>query len=88
MLAHFARVAEASGLPIMVQDAPLSGVALPDASGVCPNAWIAVYRLWNQRADSNHRYTTDAAIKASMIAKGYVAEGYGADAVALCSPLN
>jgi dihydrodipicolinate synthase/N-acetylneuraminate lyase len=25
---HFARVAEASGLPIMVQDAPLSGVAL------------------------------------------------------------
>ena len=29
MLAHFAHVAEASGLPIMVQDAPLSGVSLP-----------------------------------------------------------
>ncbi len=28
MLAHFAHVAESSGLPIMVQDAPLSGVAL------------------------------------------------------------
>jgi len=28
MLAHFAHVAEASGLPIMLQDAPLSGVAL------------------------------------------------------------
>jgi 2-keto-3-deoxy-L-arabinonate dehydratase len=28
MLEHFARVAEASGLPIMVQDAPLSGVTL------------------------------------------------------------
>jgi dihydrodipicolinate synthase/N-acetylneuraminate lyase len=28
MLAHFAHVAEASGLPIMVQDAPLSGVQL------------------------------------------------------------
>lgn len=28
MLAHFAHVAEASGLPIMVQDAPLSGVTL------------------------------------------------------------
>jgi len=28
MLEHFARVAEASGLPIMVQDAPLSGVSL------------------------------------------------------------
>ena len=62
-------------------------VALPDANGVCPNNWIAVYRLWNNRVDSNHRYTTDAAIKASMIGKGYIAEGYGADAVALCSPL-
>jgi 2-keto-3-deoxy-L-arabinonate dehydratase len=28
MLAHFAHVAEASGLPLMVQDAPLSGVTL------------------------------------------------------------
>jgi len=28
MVEHFARVAEASGLPIMVQDAPISGVAL------------------------------------------------------------
>jgi 2-keto-3-deoxy-L-arabinonate dehydratase len=28
MLEHFARVAEAGGLPIMVQDAPLSGVPL------------------------------------------------------------
>ncbi len=28
MLEHFAKVAEAAGIPIMVQDAPLSGVAL------------------------------------------------------------
>ena len=28
MIEHFARVADASGLPIMIQDAPLSGVAL------------------------------------------------------------
>src|SRR6185369_15056699 len=28
MLAHFAHVAEASGLPLMIQDAPLSGVTL------------------------------------------------------------
>src|SRR3954449_6682668 len=31
MLEHFAQVAEAGGIPIMVQDAPLSGVALPAA---------------------------------------------------------
>lgn len=62
-------------------------VALPTASGACASGWTAVYRLWNQRADSNHRYTTDAAIKEQMIAKGYVAEGYGPDAVGMCSPL-
>jgi hypothetical protein len=63
-------------------------VALPDATGACPHNWIPVYRLWNNRPDSNHRYTTDPAIKAQMIAKGYIAEGYGPDAVAMCSPLN
>jgi 2-keto-3-deoxy-L-arabinonate dehydratase len=29
MIEHFSRIAEAGGVPIMVQDAPLSGVALP-----------------------------------------------------------
>jgi len=62
-------------------------VALPDASGACPSNWTAVYRLWNNRADSNHRYTIDPAIKSQMLARGYVAEGYGADAVGMCSPL-
>ena len=38
--------------------------------------------------DSNHRYTTDAAIKTQMIAKGYVAEGYGSDAVTMCAPVQ
>jgi len=62
-------------------------VALPDTTaGACPAGTIPVYRLWNQRADSNHRYTTDLAIKAQMIAKGYVAEGYGPDAVIMCAP--
>src|SRR5207248_1862836 len=62
-------------------------LALPDtATGACPANTIAVYRLWNQRADSNHRYTTDAGIKSVMQAKGYVAEGYGPDAIAMCTP--
>ena len=62
-------------------------VALPDvATGACPPGTAPVYRLWNQRADSNHRYTTDAAVKAQMTAQGYVAEGYGPDAVAMCAP--
>ncbi|MBI4740056.1 MAG: hypothetical protein HY777_00520, partial [Betaproteobacteria bacterium] len=45
-----------------------------------------VYRLWNQRPDTNHRYTTDPATRAQMIAKGYVAEGYGSAGVVMCVP--
>jgi len=62
-------------------------IALPDtATGACPSGTAAVYRLWNQRADSNHRYTADPATKAQMLARGYVAEGYGPDAVIMCTP--
>ncbi len=61
--------------------------ALPNTTtGACPAGTVPVFRLWNQRVDSNHRYTTDAGIKTTMVAKGYVAEGYGADAASLCVP--
>ena len=60
-------------------------IALPDTgSGACPAATVPVYRLWNQRADSNHRYTADPGIKTAMLAKGYKEEGYG-PGVAMCS---
>ena len=62
-------------------------VTLPDLlTGACPATTVPVYRLWNQRFDSNHRYTTSLAIKAQMIAKGYVAEGYGPNVVDMCAP--
>jgi hypothetical protein len=62
-------------------------VALPDAAtGACPAGYVPVFRLWNQRADSNHRYTTDATVRDAMIARGYVPEGYGPQGVAMCSP--
>jgi hypothetical protein len=47
---------------------------------------VPVYRLWDNRADTNHRYTTSAAIRDQFIAKGYVAEGYGTPPVAMCAP--
>ena len=62
-------------------------IELPDEiTGACPAGTVPVYRLWNQRVDSNHRYTTDSSVKAQMLAKGYVAEGYGPNAVAMCAP--
>ncbi len=60
---------------------------LPDTnSGICRSGTIPVYRLWNGRADSNHRYTTDLRVRNQMLATGYIAEGYGPNAVAMCSP--
>jgi len=62
-------------------------VGLPDAAtGACSNGWTPVFRMWNQRSDSNHRYTADRAVRAEMLARGYVAEGYGAEGVAMCTP--
>jgi hypothetical protein len=71
-----------------VEEGPLfMHEAVPDAAtGACPSGYVPVYRVWNQRADSNHRYTTDPAIRDRMVAQGGVAEGYGPDAVAMCAP--
>jgi hypothetical protein len=60
---------------------------LPDEStGSCPSGWTPVYRVWNNRADSNHRYTTDHATRDQMVAMGGIAEGYGPDVVSMCAP--
>jgi hypothetical protein len=59
---------------------------LPDAtSGACPAGDVPIYRVWNARKDSNHRYTTTLAAQGQMIAKGYIPEGYGPNSVTLCA---
>jgi hypothetical protein len=60
-------------------------IALPDALGTCPAGTTNVYRLWNARADSNHRYIADFGTREAMIAQGYVAEGYGPQGPAMCA---
>ncbi|MFO1316035.1 MAG: hypothetical protein U1F58_10550 [Burkholderiales bacterium] len=63
------------------------GMLLPDmATGACPAGTMPVYRSWNGRTDSNHRYTTDPAVHHGMLEHGHVAEGYGRTPVAMCSP--
>ena len=68
---------------------------LPDAAtGSCPvlSAKIGgfefqpVYRLWNRKADTNHRLTTSRSERDTMIEAGWVSEGYGDDGVAMCVP--
>jgi len=67
---------------------------LPDAStgqcGVMPGfvdgdiQLRPVFRLWNGRADTNHRYTTRSDLRAAMIDQGWISEGYGPLGVAFC----
>jgi uncharacterized delta-60 repeat protein len=62
-------------------------IDLPDkATGACPANATPVFRLWNQGTASNHRYTTSVVVKNQMIASGWVAEGYGPNAVDMCAP--
>ncbi|MEO8484950.1 MAG: S8 family peptidase [Betaproteobacteria bacterium] len=43
--------------------------------GTCPPTRVAVWRLWNRRVDTNHRYTTSLQIRSQMLGLGYVDEG-------------
>ncbi len=57
-----------------------------NGDGSCPNATAPVFRLYNNRSDVNHRYTTSRDIRASMMAQGWIPEGLGADGVGFCVP--
>ena len=89
---HFyARIGEISGYVPPDQEAKwlMEGIVFemgfPFRDGSCPARSVPVHRLWNARVDTNHRYTTSREIRDRMVAMGYVAEGYGADAVMLCA---
>lgn len=56
-------------------------------TGLCPAGTKAVHRLWNRRADANHRYTTERSVFDAMVGAGYVPEGTGSPQlpVAFCA---
>ena len=62
-------------------------ITLP-AVGACPGGTIPVYRVFSNRADANHRYTTDRAVRDQMAGMGWTIEGDGADFVVMCAPPN
>ena len=62
-------------------------VVLPNAvDGSCPAGTVPVYRLYSNRIDAEHRYTTSLAIRSQMLAMGWIAEGYGPIGVVMCVP--
>ncbi len=58
----------------------------PPSAGNCATGTIPVYRVFSNRPDANHRYTTDRAVRDQMVAEGWLAEGDGADTVVMCAP--
>lgn len=77
--------------PFMIEETPSAFfIALPTtsgpAAGACPAGTVPVHRVFNNRPDGNHRYTTDPVTRDVMVAGGGTAEGYGTDAVIMCAP--
>ncbi len=70
---------------LVLEEARFMHLALP-AGGTCPAATVPVYRVFSNRADANHRYTTDRAVRDQMAARGWLAEGDGPDLVVMCAP--
>jgi hypothetical protein len=61
---------------------------IPAGDGTCPTGTRAVYRMYNQGQGGapNHRFTTELAVRATMLANGWVKEGDGPIGVSFCSP--
>jgi hypothetical protein len=70
----------------VLEDAAFMQMLLPSA-GVCPTNTQPIYRVFSNRADANHRYMIDRAVRGQMIAKGWLVEGDGADFVVMCAPV-
>ena len=89
---HFytANAAEYSALlqnPNWQLEGPVFDTPLPAADGSCPAGSLPIYRLYNDGMGGapNHRFTTDAGVRAQMIAAGWIPEGAGIG-VGFCSP--
>lgn len=72
---------------MILETSDLFRAALPGGNA-CGAGDVPVYRLWNKREDSNHRYTTDRGLRDQMVKAGYFSEGSGADRIAMCVPLR
>ena len=62
-------------------------VYLPDTStGACGADQVPIYRMYNNSASPGHRYITDRRLRDWMVGAGWIAEGYGREAVMMCAP--
>ena len=74
--------------PSFISEDPAFFHLYPPGAGTCPAGTVPVYRVFSNRADANHRYATERAVRDEMTAKGWLAEGDGPDTVAMCAPAS
>lgn len=72
--------------PFMSQETPSAFFVTLPSVGVCSGGALPVYRVFSNRADANHRYTTDRSVRDAMAARGWTIEGDGPDRVVMCAP--
>lgn len=72
--------------PFMSQETPEAFFVTLPTAGACPAGSVPIYRVFSNRTDANHRYTTDPLVRDQMVAKGWIAEGDGPDQVVMCGP--
>jgi hypothetical protein len=75
------------GDPAWTYEGIAFAMALPDGNGACTAGTVPLYRFYNDGRSGapNHRYTTHAAIRAEMLARGWSPEGAGPGVVG-CVP--
>jgi hypothetical protein len=86
--AECAATAAAHPVDWIYESAAVFYIALPDpVSGACPAGTRPIWRFFN-RLTTNHRYTAEVKDRDDMRADPFTwtAEGYGDDAVIMCSP--
>ena len=58
------------------------------ANGTCPAGQVPLFRVYNggRGGAPNHRYTPNVDVRASMLQQGWIAEGFGPNAIVGCVP--
>jgi hypothetical protein len=86
--ASYRECAALAASPAWRYDSRAFDIAHPDTlTGDCPGGTRPVYRVWDARSD-DHRWITDSVLRASLVARGWVSEGYGNLGVAMCAPTS
>lgn len=87
--AECAATAAKFGAAWVMESASVFWIVLPDrTTSACPAGLRPVYRFFHTAA-TNHRYTAEVDIRGDLAAdSGWIAEGYGPQAVIMCSPTD